>query len=265
MTSFGESLKRARTAGRFSQLQLAAAAGVSQRHLSFLETGRAKPSREMVTHLAASLELPNRHTNELLVSAGFAPRFSESSLDGDALAHIRTTIEWLLEAHNPYPAIVIDRGWDVVLSNTAATRLTAALIDPANAPVEQGVNLARLAFHPEGLRTVTVDWHRTAAALLGRLHKELEHHIGDPVLSDLYSEVTAYPGVEELMSVEQPMTVDDLLLPVHYRTDEIELRLFSTIATIGSAYDVTLEELRIETFFPVDEASRAVLDELARG
>ena len=262
-TPFGTELRRWRTTRRFSQLALSASAGVSQRHLSYLETGRARPSREMVIHLATTLELPLRSRNELLVAAGFAPVYPETSLDEPAMAQVRHVLDFLLRAHEPYPAIVVDRRWNVLASNEASSRLISRVIDPATAPVTDGVNLARLAFHPAGLRKVTVNWEVTAAATLARLEREVMDRPGDAQLATLLDEVLTYEGVTALRRTRQVPTAGDLLIPVHYRTDDFDVRLFSTFATIGAPYDVTLEELRLETFFPVDATSETTLRALA--
>ncbi len=217
----------------------------------------------MVVHLATILDLPLRTRNELLVAAGFAPVYRETALDEPAMDQVREVLGFLLRAHEPNPAIVADRRWNIVASNEAATRLIVALTDPARLPVAQGLNLVRLAFHPEGLRNVTVNWELTAATLLERLEREVADRAGDEALGLLLEESLAYPGVTELRRARRLPTGADLLVPIHYRTDEIELRLFSTFATIGAPYDVTLEELRIETFFPVDASSRATLERLA--
>jgi transcriptional regulator with XRE-family HTH domain len=261
--AFGSELKNWRTARRFSQLKLAVESGVSQRHLSFLETARAAPSREMVIHLSVVLDIPLHQRNQLLLAAGFAPVYQRTDLSAPAMHQVTEALEFILNAHEPNPAIVIDRRWDVVMSNTAAGRLTTALINPTTAPLEGGVNIARLAFHPAGLRQHTVDWGRTAAEMLTRLEREATDRPGDKGLEALLEEVLAYPGVADLHRYPELPTPDDLLLPIHYRNGDLDLRLFSTIATIGAPYDITLEELRLETFFPADEASAAALRALS--
>jgi transcriptional regulator with XRE-family HTH domain len=261
-STFGESLRLWRTTRRMSQLALAAEAHVSQRHLSFLETGRARPSREMVTHLAATLDLPLRARNDMLLSAGFAPAFPETALDEPAMDQVRHVLEFLLEAHEPFPAIVIDRRWNSVMANDAAGRFLAGFTD-MEAAAAVGPNLARLAFHPAGLRSTIVNWDEAAAMVLQRLEREVADRAGDRELADLLDEILAYPGVGELRRSPELPAGGDLLVPVHYRTGTNDVRMFSTIATIGAAYDVTLEELRLETFFPADPKSEAVLRALA--
>lgn len=259
---FGKELRRWRSNRRYSQHALSAAAEVSQRHLSYLETGKAKPSREMVVHLARVLQLPLRATNELLVAAGFAPEYPETALDAPAMAQIRSALDFVLTAHEPYPAIVVDRRWNVVSANPAAGRLLGRLMDASPLLASPPPNVARLTFHPAGLRAVTVNWETIAAAGLARLDHEVAGRPGDRELEALRNEVLAYPGVAGLRVPSRPPKADDLLLPVHYRAEGFEARLFSTLATIGAAYDVTLEELRIETFFPADGASEAALRDL---
>ena len=260
---FGAILRDRRRARRYSQLQLAGLADVSQRHISFLETGRSHPSREMVVHLANVLDLPLRDRNILLTAAGFAPAYRETGLDEPAMDQVRHVLEFVLAAHEPFPTLVIDRRWDVVMSNDAASRLTAAIIDPATAPIDRGVNIARLTFHPDGLRTVMVGWDEVAASVLERLEREVVDRPGDRELGVLFEEMLTYPGVARLRRPPRLPSGDDLLLPVHYRSDDIEVRLLTTIATIGAPYDITLEELRLETFYPADSESEQVLRSLA--
>lgn len=257
---FGPALRRWRDQRRYSQLDLAGAAGVSQRHLSFLETGRSQPSREMVLHLARILDLPLVRRNELLNAAGFAHEFPTASFDGPSMEPVRTTLQFLLDAHHPHPAVVIDASWDVLLSNSAAAALTARLIDPARAPIVDGVvNLLRLTLHPDGLRPHIVNFGQVAAALLDRLDAELALDPDSEALLRLRTEVAGYPG---LPSAPSSAPGDTVAVPVHYRTDTLELRLLTTIAMVGSALDTTVAGIRIETFFPMDAASRIALESL---
>ncbi|MFQ5555882.1 MAG: helix-turn-helix domain-containing protein [Acidimicrobiia bacterium] len=260
--SFGPELRDWRQRRRLSQLHLAAEAGVSQRHLSFLETGRSRPSREMVLHLATVLDVPLRERNTLLTSAGFAPVYSETALDEPAMGQVRHVLEFLLEAHEPFPAIVVDRRWDVVMSNEAAVRLTVALVDPEGFPVGAGVNMMRLALHPDGVRRFTVNWPEVATTVMDRLRREAAERPHDDVLRAMVTEAESYPDVADLPR-KISATGDDLLVPIHYKTEAFEARVFGTIATLGAAYDVTVEELRMETFFPADAESEAVLRSLA--
>lgn len=257
--TFGDELRRWRTTRRMSQLDLAVAAEVSQRHLSFLETGRSKPSPEMVVHLGRALELPLRDQNRLLDAAGFAPAFAERDLDDPDLDHVRQVLTTLLAAHGHYPAYIVDRGWDLVLSNPIASLLTT-LRDPPPPP-EVAANALRLAMHPEGLRPMIVNWHQLASALLHRLERELTHSPHNERLRDLFDEVSAYPDVADLPARSALPEGHDLLVPVHVDLGGTALRFFTTITTIGAAFDITLEELRLETLLPADPATEAFLRE----
>ena len=233
-------------------------AEVSQRHLSYLETGKAAPSREMVIHLATVLDVPLRDRNRWLASAGFAAIYPERGLDEPAMEQIRHVLELILAAHEPFPAYVIDRAWNLVLSNQAASDLVSRVVDPASAGVFGG-NLLRLSLHPDGLRRHLVNWEEAAVALLDRLESEMLERPADPALQDLLDEVRNYPGVAELPPLPAVPSDAGLLIPLHLRIDDSDLKLFTTIATIGAPYDVTLEELRLETLFPVDADGEALL------
>lgn len=235
-----------------SQLELAARAEVSQRHVSFIETGRSRPSREMVIHLGLVLDVPAREQNLLLLAADHAPAFDETPLDD--LEHIAGVLDFILEAHEPNIAIVVDRGWNLVRANRAATRFTSILFPESPEWAAPRLNVMRLNFHPDGLRRHMVDWERTTAALLRRLERDVASHPHDPDLRALFDEVRAYPQVETLP--RQLPGAGDLLVPVTYAIHDEEVSLFTTIATIGDAHDLTLAELRIETFWPMDESSR---------
>ncbi len=244
---------------RMSQLDLAAVADVSQRHVSFLETGRARPSREMVLHLAIALDVPLRERNTMLQAAGYADEYSETPLQGPALEQVRGILQMVLEAHEPFPAIVVDRGWDVLLANEAAVKFTTSMLDPANPAVAPGLNAIRLILHPEGVRRFIVNWDEVAAAAVRRLDHEIAARPTDDVLRGLRSEVLEYPDVAATRTKASRPAAEDLLIPVHYRIGDADLRLFSTIATIGEAHDITLAELRLETFFAADAATEELL------
>lgn len=258
-TTYGSALKDWRSTRRMSQLDLATAAEVSQRHVSFLETGRAKPSREMVIHLAIALKVPLRERNAMLTAAGFATEYPETQLGEPALDQVRGILETVLRSHEPFPAIVVDRRWDVVLANDAAMKFTLSMIDPSNPVAVDGMNALRLILHPEGVRKNIVNWEQVAAAALRRLEHELEARPTDAALQVLRDEVLGYPDVPEVRRAPARPTADDLLVPFHYRIGSVDLKLFSTIATIGEAHDITLEELRLETFFAADAATEDLL------
>lgn len=249
-----------------SQLDLAAAAEVSQRHVSFLETGRSKPSPEMVVHLGRVLDLPLREQNRLLTAAGFAPAFAERGMDDPDLDQVRGVLHRLLDAYGPYPAYVIDRGWDLVMANPIAGWLIGQL-DPAPPPEVQA-NVMRLTAHPDGLRARTVAWETTVRAMLYRLERELAHSPGNDRLRALRDEVMAYPGLPDLPVRAGLPAGDELVLSLTFTFDggpegPNQLRFFSTVTTIGAAFDITLEELRLETLLPADAATEQVLRSVA--
>ncbi len=257
---FGSSLRWWRTTRRFSQLQLAGAAEVSSRHISYLETGKAQPSREMVIHLANVLELPLRDQNLLLHEAGFAPAFSQQDLDAPEMDDVRRVLAWILAAHSPNPALVVDRRGDVVDANPAAYHLLDQLVDADSAALGPTLNGHRLVLHPDGIRPRTDNWAEVAANVLQRLEREQAHRPADEALADLLAEILTYPDLAELRRSTELPTGSDLLVTLQATSKAGEqIRLVSTIATIGAPYDVTLDELRLETFFPGDEATAATL------
>ena len=254
--SYGTTLRTWRAARRLSQLDLATVADVSQRHVSFLETGRAKPSREMVIHLAIALDVPRRDRNTMLAAAGYAPEYPETALTAPALQQVRGILETILRSHDPFPAIVVDRGWDVVMANEAAMRFTASMLSPGG---DQPINALKLILHPEGVKNFIVNWEQVAAMALRRLDHEIATRPTDTILLALRDEVTSYPDIDKLAGDPPRPAAEDLLIPVHYRIEGVDLRLFSTIATIGDAHDITLEELRLESFFAADAETEQLL------
>lgn len=253
----GPLLRMWRTRRRRSQLDLALAVGVSARHLSFVETGRSRPSPELVLAVAEHLEVPLRERNTLLLAAGFAPRYTERSLDDPALRHVRASIQRMLDAHDPYPGVLIDRQWNVVLSNEAALALTIGVPDHVLGPP---LNVYRLCLHPEGLAPRTVNFAEWSAYLLRQLRRTIVL-TDDPALKALEEEVRAYPGVDA-STPPTGISEDDeppLLVPVRLEAGGVELSLFTTLTMFGTPRDVTLEELAIELFFPSDDRTDALL------
>ncbi len=257
--TFGNKLRDWRTSRHLSQLDLAASAGVSQRHISFLETGRAKPSREMVIHLAATLDVPLRQRNDLLDSAGFSAAYRQRSPDHGQMAHIHAVLDRLLKAHEPYPAYIVDRTWNLVAGNGVATRLIRLALPPSGDVDRLAGNVARLMLHPAGIRASVRNWEAVAAVLLRRLARDVAERPGDAELEALVDEVRAYDGIETVSSSEVAPSADELLVPIIIDTPAGTLNTFTTIATIGATHDVTLEELRIETLLPADEATERLL------
>ena len=254
---FGERLRSWRRARRWSQEDLAHRAEVSPRHLSFLETGRSAPSREMVLRLGRHLELPLRERNQLLAAAGFAPTYRESALTDAAIAPVREALEFLLAKHEPYPAVVLDRYWDVRLANQAATALTMRVAPAAMA--RPPVNVVRLLFEPtEGAESVVQNRREVMPHLLRLLRGESQRLDADRRQREFYAQIASL-APHDLEEAEGGHP----LLPLHLRThDGFEVRLYTAITTLGTPADVTLQELRIETYFPADDASAAALEGL---
>ena len=248
----GEQVRHWRQRRRLSQLDLACEAEISTRHLSFIETGRAAPSRDMILHLAESLDVPLRQRNALLLAAGFAPVYQERSLDDPALRPARKAIEALLNAHEPFPALAIDRHWNLIAANRAVAPLMAgAALELVKAPV----NVLRLSLHPKGVAPRIANLAEWREHLLFRLRRQFAE-TADPVLSDLLAELTAYPhggsprGAHDLSAIA---------VPLQLRTDHGVLSFLSTTMMFGTPLDATLSELAIETFLPADAATAEAL------
>jgi transcriptional regulator with XRE-family HTH domain len=250
MHTVGTLLKQWRHRRQLSQLDLAIAANVSPRHISLIETGKSNPSADMVLRLAAQLDVPLRDRNQLLLAAGFAPRYSERPLHGDAPSVVRDAIARVLRAHEPYPALVVDRRWNLVMTNRAVDPfLAAAAPDLLRSPV----NLVRLALHPRGLASRLVNLADVRAHLRLRITRQLASS-SDTELTKIYEELLA-PDAEETPSLARE---SDLVVPMIFRLDDQrELRLFSTTTKFGSATDIALDELAIELYHPADDASAA--------
>lgn len=243
-----------------SQLDLAVEAEVSTRHLSFVETGRSQPSRELVLHLAEHLEVPLRERNALLLAAGYAPTYPERPLDAADMAPVREALDKILAGHEPFPAAVVDRRWNLVAANGPAFLVLTDGIAPEL--LEPPVNALRASLHPDGLAPRIVNLPEWRAHLLTRLHRQATA-AADPELLALHEELSSYPGGDE--SVVGPTDTGSLLfVPVRLRMpDGRELSLFTTLATFGTALDITVAELAIESFFPADRRSAAALQEIA--
>lgn len=247
---FGEMLRQWRKVRGVSQMDLALDAEVSARHVSFLETGRARPSREMVLVLASALTVPLRERNGLLVAAGFAPVYAEPRFAAAGAGPVQRAIAAILGQQEPFPAVVMNRCWDVVAANRAAGRLFGRLApDLADAPA----NVLRMMFDPGRVRPFVVNWAEVAPQLIQRVHREAIGGVLDPATRAVLAEVLAL-APPELRRPELATPVVPVI-PVHFRRDDLDLRFFSTVTTLGTAADVTAQELRIECFFPDDEVS----------
>lgn len=246
-------LKDWRRRRRLSQLDLALEANVSARHLSFVETGRSRPSRELLLHLADRLDVPLRDRNRLLLAAGYAPAFAERDWDAEDMAPVREAVERVLAAHEPYPALVVDRWWTLVAANRALGLLLGVVAEELLAPP---ANVLRASLHPDGLAPYIANLAEWRGHLLHRLGREVAL-TADARLEALLEELSAYPapapdGVE-------PGGPGEIALPLRLLLDGRELSFISTVATFGTAVDVTVAELSIEAFFPADEATAEAL------
>lgn len=250
----GELLRGWRELRRLSQLDLSLLADVSTRHLSFVETGRSQPSREMVLHLSEQLELPLRDRNQLLLAAGFAPVYPESPLDSPQMAAIMAAVRQILTAHEPFPAVVVDRRWNMVDANAGIWVLGEG-VDP-----DLFGNTMRAFLHPDGIAPKIVNLGETRAHVLGRLRRQIAL-TADPELAELYEELKAYPCDQAEPELDIPGP-GDILVPMRIRHGDEELAFFSTLATFGHPMDVTVAELAIESFFPADARTSEVLRNL---
>ena len=253
-------LRNWRQRRHLSQLDLANLAGVTARHLSFVETGRARPSREMVLHLAETLDVPLRDRNALLVAAGHAPTYSQTDLASPSFETVREALDQVLAGHEPYPAIVVDRQWNLVLSNAAAAVLVE---DVAPVLLEPPVSVLRVALHPDGLAPRIRNLDQWSTHILDRLRRQLLL-TGDPTFGEVLDELTAFlrdAGVEPAAGTgEGPL---DLATPMLLDSRRGPLALITMIATFGTPLDVTLAELSLETFLPIDAATVATLNRYA--
>ena len=260
--SFGHLLREWRSRRRVSQLDLAVEAGVSSRHVSFIETGRAQPSREMVLMLARVLDVPLRDRNELLMSAGFAAMYRATDLDAPALEQARRALDFMLRQQEPYPAIVVDRCWNLLKANNGAVKLVEAFADP-DAASEWGGNAMRLMFHPRGFRPWIVNWEAMAAALIQWLHRDVLSGLGGADTRRLLEDLLSYPGVPPRWRTLDLDVSTAPFLAIDFRKGDLQLRFFSTLTSLGTPHDITLQELRVEAFFPADEETELTAKRLA--
>jgi transcriptional regulator with XRE-family HTH domain len=249
VSEVGQRLRQWRTTRRMSQLELSAQAGVSARHLSFVETGRSRPTREMILRLAGELDVPLRSQNELLLAGGFAPAHAESELGDAHLAAVLSSLRAVLTAHAPYPALLIDRHWTMIDANDAVGPLTAGC---AAWLLEPPVNVLRLSLHPAGMAPRIGNLAEWRTHVLHRLDRQAAA-TADPVLRELHTELAGYPGGR---SATRP---DGLVVPLRFD----DLAFFSITSVLGTPLDVTLSELAIESFLPADAATAAAMREMA--
>ncbi|HEV2061064.1 MAG TPA: helix-turn-helix transcriptional regulator [Solirubrobacteraceae bacterium] len=245
----GTLLRGWRRRRQLSQLALALDAGVSTRHLSFVETGRARPSRELVMHLAEQLEIPLRERNGVLLAAGYAPAYGQRELTEHEMGPVREALERVLAAHEPYPAVVVDRHWGMIAANRTVAVLTSGVAEHL---LEPPVNVLRLALHPAGLAPRVVNLSEWRTHLLDRLRRQVVAS-GDPALAALHRELQSYP--EGQPTPTHDLTTSAIAVPLRLRHDGGELAFISTVTTFGAAVDITVAELSIEAFLPADAAT----------
>jgi transcriptional regulator with XRE-family HTH domain len=258
-------LRRWREARHLSQLDLALDAEVSARHISFLETGRAEPSREMILMLANVLDIPLRERNFLLLAAGYAPIYGETSLDDPRMTQVRAAVEVILKSNEPRSALAHDRHWNIVMANAAFIRfLTINLgeppagMSPLKVTTPPRMNVLRLLFDPNGVRKVIVNWEAIAKSLLNEAYRRLAW-ARDDALKDLITEILAYPGVPPRWREPDLEAPHNLILPMEMKLEGKIARMFSTVTTVATPHDVTLQDLHVEVFYPADDETESLL------
>jgi transcriptional regulator with XRE-family HTH domain len=257
---FGVLLRHWRSVRRISQLNLSLDADISTRHLSCLETGRARPSREMILRLAEALQIPLRERNALLLAAGYAPLYRHADLDAPELEAARRAVEFFVAQLEPNPVLVLDRYWNILRMNAGAKRILDLFpgcesVTPLNGP--------RLVFHPQGLRPFVEEWEVVAARMIRRIHREAADNPSDETMKSFLEELLSYPDVPSRWRMLDLDGTPPPFLTLNYKWKNSTLRWFSTLTTLGTPLDVALQELRIETLFPADEATRVVVNRLA--
>ena len=258
-SDFAAALRYWRGKRGISQLRLSADSGISQRHLSFLETGRAQPGKDLILKLGLVLDIPLRQRNAMLLAAGFAPAYRERSLSDPDLGAVKQALDFMLKQQSPYPALVVDRLWNLVMFNEPAARLLRFFLGmPEHAPIPRdgSINVLRATLDPNGLRPALVNWQHVCADLLHWVQREAMGDGPGSEAAQLLDELTALPGIAEAAAQPNLERLALPFLPITLRKDGVELNLFTAITTLGTPHDVTVHELRLETFFPADEASR---------
>jgi len=256
---FATALRYWRDKRGYSQLRLSAESRISQRHISFLESGRSQPSRELILKLGTVLDIPLRQRNVMLLAAGFAPAYQERKLSDPELASVKQALDFMLAQQAPYPALVVDRLWNLVMSNGPAAMMMRWLLDmPDSQPIpREGVNILQLMLDPQAVRKHLVNWQEVCADLLHWIQREAMSDGPGSEATRLLEQLVALPGIK---AASQTPNLDTRVLPflaMTIRKDGVELNLFTSIATMGTPHDVTVHELRIESFFPADAATAA--------
>lgn len=243
----GELLRYWRQERGKSQLELSMDTGISQRHLSFVESGRSAPSRDFLSTVSDALNIPLRERNVLLLASGFAPQYSEQNLDAGQMAVVTRAVDRMLQQHEPHPALVLDRYWNVVRTNKAAPQFFGSFVDLEARPKPR--NLLDLMFDPAGMRPFVEEWEEVAAGLLQRVRREAVGQVLDAKLQQLLKRLREYPGVAAL---KQPLAPQSPVLPIVFRRGDQRFFYFSLITTVGTPQCITAQELRVECMFPTD-------------
>jgi transcriptional regulator with XRE-family HTH domain len=251
--TLGDLLRYWRRVRSMSQLDLASAAMTTPRHMSFVETGRSRPSREMVLRLAGALDVPLRDRNGLLLAAGYAPLYVERALDDPALDRVNAAISGMLAQHEPLPAVVMDRGWNLLRVNAGARSLFTGLFAPEAVP--SSANVLRVILEPGPVRSRILNWRELAPALLERARREAVGGVLDLATAELVQELRTRPDVASVLSAPRAPAPPSPIIDVHVDYHDTDLRFFSVVSTIGTPVDVTAQELRVEAFFPADDAT----------
>lgn len=264
-TGVGPLLRRWRESRRMSQLELALEAEVSARHISFLETGRAQPSKEMILTLSNVLDVPLRERNFLLLAAGFAPIYGETNLDDPRMSQVRSAVEVILKSNEPRSALAHDRHWNIVMANQAFVGFLAASLGktppgllPLQLTSQPRLNVLRLVFDPDGVRGIIVNWESIAKSLLNEAYRRLAW-ARDDTLKKLIAEILSYPGVPARWREPDLEAPHDLILPMQLDLGGKIARMFSTVTTVATPHDVTLQELHVEVFYAADAETESVL------
>lgn len=250
-----------------SQIELSLDTGVSQRHLSFIESGRSAPSRQTLMTIAQGLDVPLRDRNPLLLAAGYAPVYAEHAWDAEEMRGIDAALKRMLRQHDPFPAMVMDRYWNVLTTNVSAPRFFDTFIDMAARPAPR--NLLHLMFDPAGMRPFIAHWDRTARSLIERVRREAVGHVMDRRTHELLAELAAYPELAEVHAPANDHGPEPVLpmIPLSFVKNDVALHYFSLVTTVGTPQTITAQELRIECLFPADEQTearhRALMDGIA--
>ena len=253
---FSANLKKWRKFRKYSQLDLSLEAGISQRHLSFLESGRSRPGKDTILELAEALKMPLRDRNQLLNSAGFASVYQERDLDDATMVTIHNAVKMMLDHHNPFPALAVDRKWNLYMANRASNKLLEVIGSPPPSLLDNGkLNVYRTTFSEHGFRPFLSNWDKIANPLLLRLQREVNDDPCNEYLSNLLDEMQAMHGTDNYSAEDIAATVAPVL-GLELKFGDVELKMFSMISAFGTALDVTASEIKVETFFPANEFTR---------